>query len=84
MSIKQHVAGQAHFQYFREKELWYKTDSGFLFPVPVSDTQSAVFNRDDKAILFMRWIRKWYATLDADKKSGVGITDLMPRQSAPK
>lgn len=65
MSIKQHIEGQAHFQYFRDGELWYKTDSDLLFPVPVSDTAGAVFNRDDKAIFFMRWIRKWLASLDA-------------------
>jgi hypothetical protein len=67
MTIKQHIEGQAHFQYFRDGELWYKTDSGFLFPVPASDAEGATFNRDDKAMLFMRWIRKWLASLEADK-----------------
>lgn len=50
---------QVHFQYYRDNELWYKTDSGFLFPVPISDIGNATFMRDDKAILFMRYIRKY-------------------------
>jgi len=50
---------QAHFQYYRDNELWYKTDSGFLFPVPISDVGNATFMRDEKAILLMRYIRKY-------------------------
>jgi len=50
---------QVHFQYYRDNELWYKTDSGFLFPVPVSDVGNATFMRDDKAIYLMRYIRKY-------------------------
>jgi len=50
---------QVHFQYYRDKDLWYKTDSGFLFPVPISDAGTATFLREDKAILFMRYIRRY-------------------------
>lgn len=60
-----------HFQYFTEGELWYKTDNGFLFSVPISDKReigTANFNRDDKAILFMRYIRKYKDALDVEKQ----------------
>lgn len=50
---------QVHFQYYRDNELWYATDSGFTFPVPVSDVGNATFMRDDKAIYLMRYIRKY-------------------------
>lgn len=46
------------FKYYRENELWYVTEDGFEFPVPISDTGLAVFQAEDKAMLFMRWIRK--------------------------
>ena len=49
---------QVHFQFYRHGELWYTTDSGFEFPVPAEDTGDGVFQRDDKALLFMRYIRK--------------------------
>lgn len=50
------------FQYYRDGEMWYETDNGFLFPVPIHDAKeigNATFMRNDKAILFMRYIRKY-------------------------
>lgn len=47
------------FEYYRANELWYKTESGFLFPVPISDIGEATFLAEDKAILFMRYIRQY-------------------------
>lgn len=59
MSIKNHVKGLVTFQYYRDQQLWYKTDSGLLFPVPVEDIGNATFLAQDKAMLFMRYIRKF-------------------------
>lgn len=47
-----------HFEYYREGELWYRTSGDFAFPVPIADTGMGVFKANDKAIFFMRWIRK--------------------------
>jgi hypothetical protein len=60
MSIKDMVGNGKNvtFVRYQHNELWYKTECGFEFPVPLSDTQEAVFLNHDKAILFMRWIRK--------------------------
>jgi hypothetical protein len=58
-SIKDMVKDKnVEFQYYRDGDLWYKTECGFLFPVPLSDTKGATFQRDEKAILLMRYIRK--------------------------
>lgn len=46
------------FVHYREGELWYRTACGFDFPVPVSDVGSATMLASDKALLFMRYIRK--------------------------
>ena len=56
----------AEFQYFRDNKLWYKVGD-FLFPVPVEDIGMATFNRDDKAIYFMRWIRKFNQEIENGK-----------------
>jgi hypothetical protein len=56
---------KVNFQYYRDNELWYKTTNGFLFPVPLSDTGTATFLNEDKAILFMRYIRKYKEELEA-------------------
>lgn len=46
------------FCQYRDLNLWYVCDNGFEFPVPISDTGSGIFMREDKASYFMRWIRK--------------------------
>lgn len=47
------------FVFYRQKTLWYSTESGFVFPVPIEDIGDATFLSEDKAILFMRYIRKY-------------------------
>jgi hypothetical protein len=46
------------FTRFRDGELFYRTECGFEFPVPIADTGGAEFLAEDKALLFMRYIRK--------------------------
>ena len=53
------------FQYFRDNNLWYKTQSGFSFPVPTDDIGNATFLSEDRAIMFMRWISKHLKALEA-------------------
>jgi hypothetical protein len=59
-SIKDMVGGdkQVSFVRYRDGELWYATDDGFEFPVPVADIGNATFLARDKALLFMRYMRK--------------------------
>lgn len=64
MTIKDHVKGTAKFSFYRAGNLYYVTDSGLEFPVPLSDTDGATFLKEDKAMFFMRWIRKHLATLE--------------------
>ncbi|CAN5283758.1 hypothetical protein BH11PSE11_BH11PSE11_07700 [soil metagenome] len=44
--------------YYKDAELWYRTECGFEFPVPISDTSNAKFLPKDRAMFFMRYIRK--------------------------
>ena len=60
---------KVRFEHFVDNALWYRCDNGFMFPVPVSDTKdsidainSPIFLAEDKAIYFMRWIRKHIET----------------------
>lgn len=52
---------RVRFERYSKGELWYVTEDGFEFPVPVSDTGDGSFLAEDKAMLFMRWIRKQHA-----------------------
>lgn len=53
--------GEVTFSYYRAGYLYYEVINRtevYRFPVPVDDTGDATFNKKDKAILFMRYIRK--------------------------
>lgn len=49
------------FDYFRDNEFWYKTDSGFIFSIPLDDIQGQKLTlpSNDKAILYIRWIKRF-------------------------
>jgi hypothetical protein len=66
MSIKDMVnAGKkVKFLLYRQGELWYTTECGFEFPVPIADTGDGTFLNEDKAILFMRYIRKHLESIE--------------------
>lgn len=70
-TLKEIVSGdnQVKFVCFKDSELWYVTDCGFDFPVPIEDAKGATFNASDRAMIFMRWIRKHMAMLDAAKNA---------------
>lgn len=52
------------FRFYRDGQLWYATECGFEFPVPISDAGTATFLAEDRAILFMRYIRKYLEFLN--------------------
>jgi len=58
------------FVRYKEGELWYATEDGFEFPVPIDDVGSATMLSTDKALLFMRYIRKHLALLDKARAQG--------------
>jgi hypothetical protein len=60
MNIKEMVGGEkkVRFLYYRRGSLWYECENAFRFPVPITDCGEATFLAEDKAMLFMRYIRK--------------------------
>ena len=70
MSIKEMVNNgkKVNFIRYQNNELWYITECGFEFPVPIGDTGEAAFIAEDKALLFMRWIRKHVDTINSAKQ----------------
>lgn len=60
MSLKDRVTGDktVTFVRYQNKDLWYVCEDGFEFPVPIDDAGSAEFKAQDRALFFMRWIRK--------------------------
>ena len=60
---------KVRFSFYRDGHLWYETECGFRFSVPIADAGTATFLAEDRAILFMRYIRKHLAALDSARKS---------------
>lgn len=62
----------ASFEYYIDGNLWYGvhymqddfSPGYFKFPVPISDIGNATFNREEKALLMMRYIRKHIETIE--------------------
>ncbi|MBO6558885.1 MAG: hypothetical protein JJ921_08480 [Pseudomonadales bacterium] len=68
MKIREIVKDQnAHFVFYRDRALFYETDNGFQFPVPIEDAGSATFNKEEKAILLMRYIRRHLKNVEEAK-----------------
>lgn len=70
-TLKEMVKGnqQVVFCRYFDGQLWYKTECGFEFPVPIDDVGNATMLAKDKALLFMRYIRKHIETIDTGKAS---------------
>jgi len=61
-SLKEIVKdNKVYFSHYRAGKLHYKVDVNeetYIFPVPTDDGDEATFEATDKAIIFMRYIRK--------------------------
>jgi hypothetical protein len=64
------------FAFYRDGDLWYETECGFRFPVPVADAGTATFLAEDRAILFMRYIRKHVAVIEEGLRKQHGNSRL--------
>ena len=64
---------QVRFQFYRDGQLWYTTECGFEFPVPISDIGNATFRAEDRAMLFMRYIRKHLGLIEEARQETPGF-----------
>lgn len=71
MNIKDMVKDnkKVKFLRYRKGELIYITECGFEFPVPIDDVGDGVFLSEDKAMLFMRYIRKHIQNIEKEKST---------------
>lgn len=71
--IKEHVKDcTVSFTKAYEGNLWYVTELGLEFPVPFDDMGEATFLASDRAMLFMRYIRKHACRGDAAAAPAAG------------
>ena len=55
---------RVQFDFYRAGLLYYQTEFSELFSVPIDDVGDATFNQNEKAIILMRYMRKWNESLD--------------------
>jgi hypothetical protein len=58
---------RVRFTFYRDRQLFYQTECGFEFPVPIDDIGNAAFLAEDKTILLMKYIRRHLKTIDEAK-----------------
>ena len=54
---------EANFTHFCDGQMWYTTAYSEFFPVPIADLAGATLHRNEKALLLMRYMRKWNVEL---------------------
>jgi hypothetical protein len=70
-----------NFIHFQGGSLWYATECGFEFPVSLDEVGETTYPAQDKALLFMRFIRKHIQMIQASL--GEVSRDQEPRVLAP-
>ena len=55
------------FMFFLSGKLWYRTESGFKFPVPIKGSGQSVFLSEDRAKRFYPYIKAHAEKLDKAK-----------------
>lgn len=68
LDIKALVQGSSVLVYYKQKTLYYKTEGGFIFPIPIDDCGDTTFNNVDRSMLFMKWIKRAVVQISADKE----------------
>ena len=69
-TLKDHIKGNVTFLHYRKGNLYYQAVTGLTFPVPTDDIGDATFFASDKAILFMRYIKKQLKAIESEEFKG--------------
>lgn len=63
-NLKDNVTGNSTFLYWRDNAMWYQTETGLVFQIPVADLDTAQVLAVEKSMVLMRWIRKHLENYD--------------------
>lgn len=50
-------------KYYKDGILWYSTECGFIFPVPIKEVEGTKVYSEDKAMVFMKYIKRQHDLL---------------------
>lgn len=71
LKLTDHVAKdkKVTFLHYQEKNLWYITDGGLTYSIPVEDTGNGIFLPTERSVYHMKWIRKALETIKQAHKA---------------
>ena len=72
-TLTQLVKENCNFIHFVDNELWYETESGFQFPIPLKDVGTTLFISEYKGIRLRKWIRKHLEMIKAEKEKYASV-----------
>lgn len=78
------IKEKCKFIYFVDKELWYETESGFQFPIPLEDVGTTLFVAEYRGIRLMKWIRKHLGMIETEKSKAQEVFEKENITLTPK
>jgi hypothetical protein len=61
---------KVRFSFYRDREFWYQHEDGFTFPIALDEVEGpktrATLLAEDKALYFMRWMKKYIEKCKAE------------------
>lgn len=74
MTVKEHVENgqKVFFKFFQNGILFYETEKGLSFEVPIIETGTGRFLPEQKAIQFMKWIKPAVELYNKSSKVKIG------------
>jgi hypothetical protein len=65
----------AKFKQYRLGNLYYETQEGFIFAIPLHDLDGVTLGAEEKCSLLMKWIKRGLQEMNEDQASGQAGVD---------
>jgi hypothetical protein len=77
MTLTEMVKGKTvRFKFYKDGDLWYETEDGFEFPVPIHDTGTGIFRAEDKAVGYMNGFASTSRNGHSGKRNGWHMLEM--------
>ena len=76
---------KVRFLFYRDKQFFYEQEDGFVFPISLEEANAgrATFLAEDKAIYFMRWMKKYIESVKNEEvKTSTPVSKLTPQEKS--
>lgn len=71
---------KVRFFFYREENLYYKTECGFVFKVPIADTGNGTFGAEESALQMMRWLRPAIDEVNKEEEDLIQLSEEIQKE----